>query len=133
VPVLDLHLPDLGVAAAADHVDQDLDAPEPLDARIDQALSRCLLGEIAGDGHSLAAGRGDRRRSGLEPARLEIPAYDGRPLARQQLRDLPAKPRRRARHHRDPISNSRHRVSPLAFLSTPSPWDAAAVYRRPAP
>ncbi len=67
IPVLRAHLPDLGVAAAADVVHEDVDASEPIDRGVDQPARPFLFGQVTGDGQRGASGRDDRGDRPLEP------------------------------------------------------------------
>src|SRR3989442_1141244 len=111
VPVLHLHPPDLGVAAAAHVVHEDVDAPEALDARGDQRVGRRFRGEISRDGDGGPAGRGDRGRGLVQPRGVEVAQRDARAFAREQQRDLAAQTVGGSSDDGDSVTYSRHRDS----------------------
>src|SRR5215467_998578 len=116
IPVLRLHLPDLGVAAAAHVVHENIDTPETLDARGDQQVGRRLLGEISRDGDGGATRRGDRGRGLVQPRGVEIAKRDTRAFARDQQRDLAAQTVGGSGDDGDSVTYARHRDSSSCAL-----------------
>ena len=125
VPVLYRHFPDLGIAAAAHVIDEDVEPAKTLHCSLDQLLSRPFLREVARHRHCLSTDGCEPRGCAFKPSRLDIAEDQTRSLLSQTRGNGLAKAIRRPGHHRDPILYTSHMRSfthpslPLVLFSCP--------------
>jgi hypothetical protein len=101
VEVLVRHLPDDLVAQHTGVGDQDVQAAEGFDGRVDEGLGRFGRADGGGDGDGLAPGCGDLGGRGLSDSLVDVVDDDGRACAGQGLRVGEPEPPAASRDDRD--------------------------------
>ena len=92
LPLLVAHLLDHVVPGVAGVVDDDVEAAELLDRRVDEALGKAVLRHAADAGHRLAAGGFDRRDRFLRRGGIKIVDYHAGAFGGEFEGDFPAYP-----------------------------------------